>query len=276
MTKTFALAGASWIALFAAGATAQTTITGVDDVDDRITDIEEVATDEIERADDPLRYGNPNEQPGFSGSASLSYSGKTGNNESQELSISTRLRYATGPWVQTLGVALDFAEDDVERTKEDALIVYDANYYFNDRFYAFVLGRAEIDGLADEADEIETDAFVGVGPGYRVINEEDMTWRVQAGVGVSYLRDGLGDSDTEEGVIASSRFFYRFSPEVFLTNDTDVLHSGDDVLRVNNDLGVSFQMSDVLSTRVSYVTDYNEARDIRTDNRLNLAIVYGF
>jgi putative salt-induced outer membrane protein len=126
----------------------------------------------------PAALWQPRGSPGFSGSASLSYSGKTGNNESQELSISTRLRYAaSGPWVQTLGVALDYAEDDVERTKEDALIVYDANYYFDDRFYMFGLGRAEIDGLADTADEIETDAFVGFGPGYRIINEEDMTWR---------------------------------------------------------------------------------------------------
>jgi putative salt-induced outer membrane protein len=275
MTKSLALAGASWLALCAATATAQTTITGVDDIDDRITDIEEIATDEIERADDPLRYGNPEDRPSFSGSASLSYSGKTGNNESQELSISTRLRYASGPWVQTLGVALDYAEDDVERTKEDALIVYDANYYFDDRFYMFGMARAEIDGLADAADDVETDAFVGFGPGYRIINQQDMTWRVQAGVGISYLRDGVGDSDTSEGVIASSRFFYRFSPDVFMTNDTDVLHAND-ALRVNNDLGVSFQMTDVLSTRLSYLTDYNEARAIRTDNRVSLAIVYGF
>ena len=275
MTKSLALAGAGWLALCAAAATAQTTITGVEDLDDRIADIEETAIDEIERAEDDRRFGNPEERPGFSGSASLAYSGKTGNNESQELSVSTRLRYATGPWVQTLGVALDYAEDDVERTKEDALIVYDANYYFDDRFYGFVLGRAEIDGLADTAEEIKTDAFVGVGPGYRVINEQDITWRVQAGVGVSYLRDGLGDSETEEGVIASSRFYYRFSPDVFMTNDTDVLHSGD-TLRVNNDLGVSFQMTDVLSTRLSYLTDYNERRAIRTDNRVSLAIVYGF
>jgi putative salt-induced outer membrane protein len=259
MTKSLALAGASWLALCAATATAQTTITGVDDIDDRITDIEEIATDEIERADDPLRYGNPEDRPGFSGSASLSYSGKTGNNESQELSISTRLRYASGPWVQTLGVALDYAEDDVERTKEDALIVYDANYYFDDRFYMFGMARAEIDGLADTADDVETDAFVGFGPGYRIINQQD----------------GVGDSDTSEGVIASSRFFYRFSPDVFMTNDTDVLHAND-ALRVNNDLGVSFQMTDVLSTRLSYLTDYNEARAIRTDNRVSLAIVYGF
>lgn len=275
MTKTLALAGVSFLALFAATATAQTTLTGIENIDDRITDIEEAATDEIERSEDRLRYGNPEEQQGFSGSASLAYSGKTGNNESQELSASTRLRYATGPWVQTLGVALDFAEDDVARTKEDALIVYDANYYFDDRFYAFVLGRAEINGLADEADETKTDAFVGIGPGYRVINQEDITWRVQAGVGISYLRNGVGDSDTDEGVIASSRFFYRFSPDVFMTNDTDVLNSGN-TLRVNNDLGVSFQMTDVMSTRLSYVTDYNEDRAIRTDNRVSLAIVYGF
>ncbi|MDZ4088607.1 MAG: DUF481 domain-containing protein [Tabrizicola sp.] len=275
MTKSFALAGASWLALCAATATAQTTITGYDDIDDRITDIEDVATDEIERADDPLRYGNPEDRQGYSGSASLAYSGKTGNNESQEFSLSTRLRYATGPWVQTLGVALDYAEDDVARTKEDALIVYDANYYFDDRFYAFVLGRAEIDGLAETADDIDTDAFVGFGPGYRIINEENMTWRLQAGVGVSYLRDGVGDSDTSAGAIASSRFFYRFSPDVFMTNDTDVLQAND-ALRINNDLGVSFQMTDVLSTRVSYLTDYNEARAIRTDNRVSVAIVYGF
>ena len=237
--------------------------------------VEEVATDEIERSEDPLRYGNPDDRQGFSGSASLAYAGKTGNNESQERSLSTRLHYAAGPWVQTLGVALDYAEDDVERTKEDALIVHDANYYVDDRFYAFILGRAEVDGLADTADEIETDAFVGFGPGYRIINQEDMTWRVQAGLGVSYLRDGVGDSDTSEGVIASSRFFYRFSPDVFMTNDTDVLQAND-ALRVNNDFGVSFQMTDVLSTRLSYLTDYNEARAIRTDNRVSLAIVYGF
>ncbi|MES2550750.1 MAG: DUF481 domain-containing protein, partial [Pseudomonadota bacterium] len=137
-----------------------------------------------------------------------------------------------------------------------------------------VLGRAEINGLATGT-ENETDAFIGVGPGYRVINQEDMTWRVQAGVGISYLRDAAGDSDTDEGVIASSRFFYRFSPDVFMTNDTDVLNSGD-TLRVNNDFGVSFQMTDVMSTRLSYVTDYNEDRAIRTDNRVSLAIVYGF
>lgn len=275
MTKTLALAGAAWLALAAGGALAQTTLTGIEDLNDRLDDLEERASDDIAEANDDLRFGNPNEQPGFSGSASLSYAGRTGNNETQEFSTGARLRYAAGPWVQTLGFAIDYAEDEDDTTKEDVLVVYDANYYFNDRFYAFILGRAVTNGLADTEEEIRTDAFFGVGPGYRVVDEENVTWRVQAGAGVSYLKDGDDNSETDAGVIASSRFFYRFTPNVFMTNDTDVLQ-GNDALRVNNDLGVSFQATDSLTARVSYLTDYNEARAIRTDNRLGLSIVYGF
>ncbi len=275
MTKTLALAGAGWLALAAGGAFAQTTITGIDDLNDRLDDIRELADDDIAEANDDLRFGNPDAQQGFSGSASLSYAGQTGNNESQELSVGARLRYAAGPWVQTLGFAIDFAEDGDAKTKEDTLVVYDANYYFNDRFYAFILGRAVTDGLADTAGDIRTDAFLGVGPGYRIINTEDVAWRVQAGAGISYLKNGINESETDAGAIASSRFYYRFTPTVFMTNDTDVLNSSG-TLRVNNDLGVSFQATDALTARISYLTDYNEARDIRSDNRLGVSIVYGF
>jgi len=108
-----------------------------------------------------------------------------------------------------------------------------------------------------------------------VINTPQTAWRLQAGIGVSYLRDGLGDSETETGYIASSRFFYEFSDSMFVTNDTDVL-SSDSALRANNDLGVNFKITDALSTRVSYLTDYNDSRAIKTDNRLGVSLVVGF
>jgi putative salt-induced outer membrane protein len=254
---------------------AQTTLTGTRVLDDRIDDIEENAQDDLERAEDASRYGNPDYRPGLSGSASLGYSGKTGNNETQEFSLGARLRYAQGQFVQTLGVALDFADVDGVKSKEDVFGVYDANYYLNDSFYVFALGRVQTDGLADEPGETDTDAFIGVGPGYRILNSPDVTWRVQAGIGVSYLKDGVGDSETDTGYIASSRFFYGFNDNIFMTNDTDVLTS-DSVLRVNNDIGLNFKMTDTFSTRISYLTDYNESRDIRTDNKLGLSLVYGF
>lgn len=250
-------------------------ITGIRDLDDRITDIERDVADDMARSNDAARFSFPEYRPGFSGSASIGYVARTGNTESQEFNLGARMRYAEGNWVQTFGIAADFSEDDGVKTKEDLFAVYDANYYLNDRFYLFGLGRVQRDGLASTADDIARDGFIGFGPGYRVVSTPDMAWRVQAGIGVSYLKDGLGNSETETGYLAASRFYYQISDAVFLTNDTDIL-SSDTALRANNDFGVNFKMSDTLSTRVSYLTDYNEARGIRTDNRLGVSLVIGF
>jgi len=254
---------------------AQGTLTGYDALDDRIDDISDNVRDDLNRSNDESRFGNPEYRPGLSGSASLSYSGKTGNNESQEFSAGARLRFAQGQIVQTIGVALDFADDNGVTTKEDVFGVYDLNYYFDERLYGFVLGRVETDGLASLTTDTATDAFIGVGPGYRIINSPDIAWRVQAGIGVSYLEDGVGNEETETGYIVSSRFFYSFNENVFATNDTDILKS-DSALRVNNDLGVNFKMSDAFSTRLSYLTEYNDSRAIKTDNKLGISLVYGF
>ena len=278
MTKTLRLLGVSTLALTLAGggaAFAQTTLTGTQTLNDRIDDVDQAVADDLARSEDAARFGNPEFRPGLSGSASLGYSGKTGNNDSQELSVGARLRYASGAFVQTIGVALDYAEASGVSTKEDVFAVYDANYYFNDKFYGFVLGRVETDGLASTAGDVQTDAFVGFGPGWRVINNPDLTWRVQAGIGVSYLENGIGDSTTESAAIASSRLFYGISPSVFLTNDTDILKS-DSALRINNDIGLNYKMTDTFSTRVSYLTEYNDSRAIRSDNKLGVSLVMGF
>ncbi len=231
--------------------------------------------DDFDRSQDASRFGNPEFKMGLSGSASLSYSGRTGNSDTQDLAVGVRLRYAQGQWVHSLGAAVDFQEADNVKTTEDIFAVYDANYYFNDNFYGFVLGRVETDGLATTADDIDTDAFLGFGPGYRIYNTPEMTWRVQAGIGQSYLKDGLGDTTTEVGYIASSRFFYQFNENVFASNDTDILKS-DSALRINNDLGVNFRVTDVISTRVSYLTEYNDSRATRSDNKLGVSLVFGF
>jgi putative salt-induced outer membrane protein len=276
MKRTYLLLSVPTIALLAmTPAFAQNTITGISDIDDRITDIEDNVTEDFERSDDDARFGPAEFRPGFSGSVSLGYTAETGNTDSQEFNLAARLRFAEGDWVQTFGIAADFAEDGSIKTKEDVLAVYDANYYLNDRFYLFGLARVERDGLAETAGDVARDAFIGFGPGYRVINTPDMAWRLQAGLGLSYIRDGVGTSETEEGYLASSRFYYQFSESVFLTNDTDVL-SSDTAFRANNDFGINFKLNDSLSTRVSYLTDYNDARAIETDNRLGVSLVVGF
>ncbi len=268
-------ATAVMMSIVASGALAQTDLTGVSAMNDRVDDIQSAASDDIARGQDESRFGNPEYRPGLSGSASLGYSGQTGNSESQDIAIGARLRFASGPFVQNLGMALEYAETAGTVTQRDVFAVYEGNYYFNDSFYGFVLGRLESDGMADEADEIKQDAFLGIGPGFRVVNTQQMTWRVQAGVGISYLEDGTGDRTREPGAILSSRFYYAFSDKIFATNDTDVLKT-ESSLRVNNDFGINLQVTDAMATRISYLTEYNDSRAIQSDNRVGVSLVMGF
>lgn len=273
----------------AAGANA----TGVSAIDDRITDIEDAVTDDFDQSADADRFGPADRRQGMFGSMSLQYSGSTGNSEAQDLAIAGRVSYNQGPLAQSVGLAIEFGEnDDGNKDQEEVSGIYDAQYYFNDRFYAFALGRFTVDGLVDGFDndddsvrdtdedgELRRDGLLAFGPGYRVINTESTTWRVQAGVGVRYTQTGLqnltDDSETETGYIVSSRLYHRFNDMIFVTNDTDYLTSdANDV--ATNQFGVNFKMSDQLATRVSYTTEYQSDRAIRTDNTLGVAVVYGF
>lgn len=270
-------ATAVMMSIAAAGAFAQTDmdLTGVTALSDRVDDIQSAAEDDIARGEDENRFGNPEYRPGLSGSASFGYSGQSGNNESQEVALGARFRFASGSFVQNIGLAIEFAEAAGSVTQRDVFGVYDGNYYVNDSFYGFVLGRLESNGLATDADEVRQDIFLGIGPGYRVVNTQQMAWRVQAGLGYSFLEYGTGDLNREPAAIVSSRFYYAFNDRIFMTNDTDVLRT-DSTLRANNDFGVNFQVSDAMSTRISYLTEYNDSRPIQADNKLGVSLVVGF
>lgn len=270
---------------FAAPAFAEGELLGTKALNDRIDDIETDVSDDMARSVDTARFGNPEHRPGLSGGVSLAYSGQSGNSDDQDFTLGLRLRHAQGQLVQSLNMAIDYSESTADgassstATTKDVFGVYDAAYYFNDKFYGFAITRFKTDGLAADAaspaDAYKQDGFIGFGPGYRVVNNESMTWRVQAGVGVSYLKDGLDNSTTETGYLAASRFYYRINENVFVSNDTDVLKS-DTALRVDNDFGVNVKLSDKFSTRVSYLSEYNDSRAIKTDNKVGVSLVMGF
>jgi putative salt-induced outer membrane protein len=268
------------VVLATSGAFAQE-LMGTTALNDTLDDIDRDVAKDMARSSDASRFGNPESRPGLSGSASLSYSGESGNSDNQDLTIGTRLRYASGQFVQTLGLAIDFQEAAGNATSEDIFMVYDANYYINDKFYVFALARVQTDGLAGELVDgtlntnYKKDAFLGFGPGYRVVNTDQMTWRVQAGVGKSYTNDYLDNSTSEVAGIVSSRFFYGINENLFVTNDTDILNSKS-ALRINNELGLNVKMTDAFSTRISYLSEYNDSRAIKTDNKLGVSLVYGF
>ena len=271
-------------------------VTGIGNLDDRLDDIEDAVQDDFDRSVDRSRFGRPDTREGLFGSVALTYTGRDGNDENQDFSLAGRLSHNQGPFQQSVGILLEYAEDDDgDAETEDTSVIYDGNYYFNEQLYAFILGRVSTDGLAEDYDDPDLtpeevleyegrskrDAFIGIGPGYRIINNDQTAWRVQAGVGIRYTQtvdfaepDGL-DSNTDTGYIASSRFYHKFNDQFFLTNDTDYLTSDVNDL-ATNELGLNFRMSDNFATRVSYRTEYQSDREIRTDNTLGVSLVVGF
>lgn len=61
-------------------------------LDDRITDIEDAVEDSFARDRDPDRFGPADRRTGLFGTMSLSYTGRTGNTENQDLAIAGRVQ----------------------------------------------------------------------------------------------------------------------------------------------------------------------------------------
>lgn len=275
MKNSVKLAAVSALALMiAAPSFAQSVVLGVDDLDDRVEDIERDVNRDMAKAEDKDRFGNNQFAQGWSGSMAVGLSATEGNTDTADLSLAGRLRYGSGLWNHTWAFALEAAEDNNVRNKEEAFATYDVNRYVSENAYIFGVGTLRYDGFASN----KWDAFLGAGPGYRIINTPTTAWRVQAGPGVRYIEDQAGKDTTEVAGIASSRLYQSINEMAFLSNDTDVLFSDNDTLVVN-DLGVTFKLSKTLSTRTSLRTEWNSdplpGRD-DTDTSFNVSLVVGF
>lgn len=284
MTTFMKLATVSVLALMvAAPAMAQSSITGVETLNDDIDDITDDINDDLTDGDDADRFGPNGVAQGWRGSFGLSASGTSGNTDDGELTAAGRLTYGVGSWNHLIGFAAEYSEANGTKSEEKFFATYEGSRYFTEQFYMFGLARYEYDGFLTDVNGVEvdgstTDAFLGFGPGYRVINRTDQTWRVQGGPGVRYFKDVTDNSDTEVGFIATSRYFYGINETISFTMDTDILGSDSNTIVVN-DAGVNYKLSNNLSTRVSYRTEYNTdpAPGLKsTDNTLGVSLVLGF
>ncbi|MGB5865934.1 MAG: DUF481 domain-containing protein [Sulfitobacter sp.] len=278
------LATVSVLALMvAAPVSAQTAITGIEGLNDQIDDITIEANRDLTDGDDADRFGTNGVAQGWKGSFALSASGTSGNTDNGEVSGAGRLTYGVGDWNHLIGFALEYGEANGNTSEEKFFGTYEASRFFTNEVYGFAVGRFQYDGFLvdNDGNEVvgdETNAFLGFGPGYRVLNKENHTWRVQAGPGVRYFEDVNNQSETEVGFIASSRYFYAINDKVSFTMDTDVLGSDVNTL-VSNDAGINYKLSNNLSTRVNYRTEYNTdpVASLRsTDNSVGLSLVLGF
>ena len=263
-------------ALFATSVHAQSLIGRESVAGDRNEDLAEAIEDDAER--DLDRFGNEGRVQGFSGTFALRGTAQTGNTESQDLGIGSDLNYVWGPNGVELQLNYAFSDDDSSESEESLFYSLEYTRDFNLRTYGFAKVQGSVDSATDAA--YESDTFVTFGAGYRVLNDADSQWSVQAGPGyrVANLND-IASADVDEGAFGvSSDYARRLTDTVFVTNDTDIIWSDSDTA-VFNDLALSVAMTNTLSLRTSVLTEYHSdvtAPSKNTDNTFGVSLVYAF
>jgi putative salt-induced outer membrane protein len=242
---------------------------------DRNEDLIEAIEDDAERELD--RFGNEGRPQGFTGSVALRGIVQSGNTDTTNVGIGTDMNYVLGP--NGIELQLNYAYSDDDETDAEESLFYGLEYTrdLNPQFFGF----AKLQGSADSATDaqFETDTFVSFGAGYRIYNESDVQWSVQAGPGYRFAElNDLTEGDVSEGAFGvSSDYAHKLSETVFVTNDTDVIWSESDTV-VFNDLAVNVAMTETLALRTSILTEYHtepaDAED--TDNTFGVSLVYSF
>ena len=277
MTNFSKLATVSTFALMIAGPAFAQDLIGRDTIaGDRNEDLIEAIEDDAER--DLDRFGNEGRPEGFTGSVALRAIALTGNSESTDIGIGSDMNYVWGP--NGIELQLNYAYSDDDTSDADESLFYGLEYTRD--FTPVTFGFAKIQGSADGATdaEYETDTFVSFGAGYRIHNDADRQWSVQAGPGYRFASlNDIGSADISEGAFGiSSDYAQKLNDTVFLTNDTDVIWSESDTA-VFNDLAINVSMTKSLALRTSVLTEYHS--DVtgptkHTDNTFGVSLVYSF
>lgn len=274
----FGVSTIALVAMLVATSVSAQDLTGRDSIagdlnEDLLEDIEEDAERDLDR------FGNEGRPQGFTGSFALRGIAQTGNTESTDLGIGSDLNYVWGP--NGLELQLNYAySDDDGAAGTDETLFYSLEYTRD--FTPVTYGFAKVQGSANGATdaEFETDTFVSFGAGYRVYNEADRQWSLQAGPGYRFASfNDIASADVSEGAFGvSSDYAHKLTETVFLTNDTDVIWSESNT-KVYNDLALNVSMTDSLALRTSILTEYTSdvtAPAKNTDNTFGVSLVYSF
>ena len=262
-------------AIIASSASAQNLI-GRDTVaGDLNEDLIEAIEDDAERELD--RFGNEGRPDGFTGSVALRGIAQSGNTDSVTVGIGTDMNYVFGPNGIELQLNYAYSDDDDSASEESLFYGLEYTRDLNPQFFGF----AKVQGSADSATDAqyETDTFVSFGAGYRIFNDNNIQWSVQAGPGYRFAElNDISEGDVDEGAFGvSSDYAHKLTETVFVTNDTDVIWSESDTV-VFNDLAVNVAMTETLALRTSILTEYHTepgtAED--TDNTFGVSLVYSF
>ncbi|SMY10021.1 DUF481 domain-containing protein [Flavimaricola marinus] len=241
---------------------------------DALDDLEEDISDAADR--DIGAFGTEGREVGTYGSIALNATAT-----SDETNVGAGLRWGTFDGVNGFDMSFSYAysaDENGDATENQLLAGLDYRRNFGSSFFGYAQTDIAIDRLTTTAGDYKQDYFVGAGVGYRIYNTPDFQWSVQAGPGYRYAEVVGGDDVNEVAGSLSNNMYYSLSDTIYATNDTDVIYS-ESATTVANDFAINVAMSDTLTLRTSYATQFNDATDDSFSDAANtfgLSVVYNF
>jgi putative salt-induced outer membrane protein len=276
MTHTLKIA--TLVALTGSAVAAQnTTFSNQDAATTAVDAIQEQIAEDNNR--DLGTFGNQGRALGSFGSVSLRATATNDDNENAA-DVGIGLRFGSYDGLNGYDVALSYSygQNDGVETDNNLLAGLDYRRDFGPSLFAYGQADLAFDRTADQVGDYSQDIFIGAGVGYRIFNDADTQWSVQAGPGYRIASVVGGQNVEEAAASVSSNFYKSLSQTSYITNDTDVIYS-EAATVVNNELALNVSMTDTLSLRTGLTTQFNDANDSGfgdARNTLGVSVVYNF
>lgn len=221
----------------------------------------------------------PAQEKKWEDAAELSYVQTGGNTNVLTFSGKNSLKYSfSEKWTGTWDLGLLYGKTDGIKTAERYLTDLRTDYEASDTLYFYALGG----WLKDEFAGIVKRTYIGPGAGYKFWTGD--RHYLSAEGGLNYARethtDG-SDSNFLEGRLLG-KYEYHLNPKTKFTQTAEYLHNFDDAgkFRINTVSGLSTQLTDMFSLKVTYEMNYQHEPSPetlkKTDTRFSVALVVNF
>ena len=214
----------------------------------------------------------------WSGQIEVGGSLATGNTDTTEIYGAGDAKYEVGNW-EALGYAeYTFSDSNGATTEKRVKAGLAGRYTFSGKLYGF----ASVDWLDDSFSAYDYDIDVAAGVGYRVYEEDDLSWSVEAGPAIRFSRlrpvaPLPGSDDTDFIGYVGSDFSWDATDYLTITNvGTATVGSRivlDDTTAAKAKIAEDWSLQ--LSFNVRYSTDQPVGFK-KLDTRSRAAIVYEF
>ena len=208
----------------------------------------------------------------------------SGNSDNTGVTAALALTREGIAWTHKLRGRVDYQRSNGTTSREQFFAAYEPRYQLSDDLFAYGLGQWERDRIQGYSARYA----VSGGLGYTVIDTQNAQLSVKGGPAFRRTEFVSGATESSLAALVGLDFDWQFAEGLKLTQDANAIAEagGEAVALIGGPstsvtlvTGLDAQVSDRLSTRLSFTLDYDSdppAGAVKTDTLTRFTLIYGF